>query len=230
MRHSFFIALFYCMAVYSQPVLAGDTSVPLSQPVVAPVGAETSSDSFSDDIASAGASIREAMQKYKVKDKYLFYSMQGMKDLFNGSPEIAISLFSDSIKMQPDFADAYEGRALALEQTGEYSKAVSDYNTLIAIDPANKNFYLGKKGGAHMALREYDEAIKCFDEALKSNPKDAIVMRNKSLALSSMGKYAEAGALYQKAVDLNPSLKLPADVVFCEGLKKNDVEPVACKR
>lgn len=230
MKYSFFIVLFWGIAFYSSTVYGGDTSVSVSSTVAMPVGLETPPDTFADDIESAGASIREAMQKYKVKDKYLFYSMQGMKDLFNGRPDVAVSLFSEAIKMQPDFAEAYEDRALALEQTGDYSKALSDYNSLIALDPANKNFYLGKKGGAHMALQQYSEAVKCFDEALKANPKDAIVMRNKSLALSSIGKYTEAGALYQKAVDLNPSLKLPADVLFCEGLKKNNVETAACGR
>jgi len=230
MKYGFFIVLFLGIAVYSDTAYGGEARVSVSSTVAMPVGLETPSDTFADDIESAGASIREAMQKYKVKDKYLFYSMQGMKDLFNGRPDVAISLFSEAIKMQPDFAEAYEDRALALEQTGDYSAALSDYESLIKLDPANKKFYIGKKGGAHMALQQYEEAIKCFDEALKASPKDAIVMRNMSLALSSTGKYAEAGALYQKATDLNPSLKLPADVLFCEGLKKNNVETVACRR
>lgn len=230
MKYSFLVLMLLGAAFCPNTVYGGDSGVAVSSTVAMPMGLDTPPDTFDDDIESAGASIREAMKKYKVRDKYLFYSMQGMKDLFNGRPAEAIALFSSAIKMQPDFAEAYEDRALALEQTGDYSAALADYESLIKLDPANKKFYIGKKGGAHMALQQYEEAIRCFDEALKANPKDAIVMRNKSLALSSTGKYAEAGALYQKAVDLNPSLKLPADALFCEGLKKNNVETAACRR
>jgi len=51
-------------------------------------------------------------------------------------------------------------------------------------------------------------ALDCFNKAIKLNPKDAVINRNKGVVLNHMGKYMEAIVFFDKAIQLNPNDKL----------------------
>lgn len=61
------------------------------------------------------------------------------------------------------------------------------------------------KGLKFAALRQYDTALFCFDEALAVNPKYGPALLNKGIVLSRMGKFAEATELIDKAIEVNPN-------------------------
>jgi len=50
----------------------------------------------------------------------------------------------------------------------------------------------------------YDEAIKCYDEAIKLNPQYAEAWSSKGNALVNQGDYDEAIKCYDEAIKLNP--------------------------
>ena len=54
----------------------------------------------------------------------------------------------------------------------------------------------------------YNEAINCFDKALKINPSYARAWNNKGIVLAKLGKYNEAITYYDRALDINPSNEL----------------------
>ncbi|MCD6387429.1 MAG: tetratricopeptide repeat protein, partial [Methanophagales archaeon] len=58
------------------------------------------------------------------------------------------------------------------------------------------------KGVALSKLRRYEEAIECFNRALKINQNDAEAWNNKGNVLDELGKYEEAVELKGKAVFL----------------------------
>ena len=62
----------------------------------------------------------------------------------------------------------------------------------------NKGTTLGKLG-------KHDEAIKCFDKAIKLNPNYEKAWNNKGVALDNLGKHDEAIKCYDKAIKLNPN-------------------------
>jgi len=61
-----------------------------------------------------------------------------------------------------------------------------------------------KKGNDFINLKRYEDAIKCYDEALKINPEDAFAWNNKGIALDNLGRYDEAIACYDEALKINP--------------------------
>ena len=60
-------------------------------------------------------------------------------------------------------------------------------------------------GVALVNLRDNNEAVKCYDEAIKINPDVAAAWSNKGIALGNLGKYDEAVKCYDEAIKINPS-------------------------
>ena len=56
------------------------------------------------------------------------------------------------------------------------------------------------------ALGRKEEAILCYDEALKIGPKDAHAWVNKGKALSELGRYQEAIVCYDRALEIDGRL------------------------
>jgi HEAT repeat protein len=60
------------------------------------------------------------------------------------------------------------------------------------------------KGIAFLKLSQYSEAIKCLDEALKTNPNNGDAWLYKGLALGGLGQFAETIKCCDKALEINP--------------------------
>ena len=60
----------------------------------------------------------------------------------------------------------------------------------------NKGIDLAEQG-------KYDEAIKYFDGAIETNPRDAKVWYNKGAVLTLQGKYDEAIQAYDRVIEIN---------------------------
>jgi tetratricopeptide (TPR) repeat protein len=85
----------------------------------------------------------------------------------------AILAFGKALKQQPDFVDAYKGRAIALNSVEEYGRAIKNLNKAIDLDPNNATLYY-LRGLSYCSRDEEDEdfeqAIMDFDVSLKINP------------------------------------------------------------
>jgi len=53
-----------------------------------------------------------------------------------------------------------------------------------------------------VGLRQYDRAIKNYDEALQLEPNNGLYLKNRGNAFRIAGKYAQAIADYRKALTL----------------------------
>lgn len=69
----------------------------------------------------------------------------------------------------PDFAEAWNRRAVLYYSIGEYKKAIADCKMVIKLNPIHFGALHGL-GLCHAAIGEYREAIKAFHQALEIQP------------------------------------------------------------
>jgi serine/threonine protein kinase len=60
------------------------------------------------------------------------------------------------------------------------------------------------KGGSLGSLGRFDEAIRCFDQAIKINPQYADAWYNKGGSLNSLGRFDEAIRCFDQAIKIDP--------------------------
>ncbi|MEL7084007.1 MAG: tetratricopeptide repeat protein [Cyanobacteria bacterium P01_A01_bin.3] len=73
------------------------------------------------------------------------------------------------VESMPDFAEAWNRRAVLYFITDRYPQAISDCHTTLKLNPAHFGAWNGL-GLCHMALSEYGEAIAAFRKALDIQP------------------------------------------------------------
>jgi len=110
--------------------------------------------------------------------------------------------FDEAIKLNPVYVDALINRGFTLFYLDDLVGSIdSTENALKLLIPRlalaynNKGIAFGKQG-------KYDDAIECFNEAIRLKPDFAYAWYNKGLALEELGRRSEAEAAYQRAREL----------------------------
>jgi tetratricopeptide (TPR) repeat protein len=62
-----------------------------------------------------------------------------------------------------------------------------------------------RKGNALMELGRFEEALKCYNEALILNPKNDVFLSNKGVAFIELNRFEEAIDCLRKALIINPA-------------------------
>ena len=81
----------------------------------------------------------------------------------------AIELFNQAIKCDPDFAEAYNQRAIAYYLSEDYEKSIADCRRVTRRMPCHFGAWAGM-GHCHAHLGEISPAIECYEKALSINP------------------------------------------------------------
>jgi TonB family protein len=84
----------------------------------------------------------------------------------------AIADYSEAIRLDPLFADAYYNRALAKGIKQDFDGAIKDFLTTIAIDPKNSRAFFNL-GRLRASRDDFVGAIADFSQSLALNPNDA---------------------------------------------------------
>src|SRR5262245_24366176 len=100
-------------------------------------------------------------------------------------PEKAVAGLSQLIKKAPDFAEAYNQRAIRYYQTQDFQKSIADCEKVLQLNPQ----HFGAQSGLAQCLlnqKDYPEALKAYRKAYKLNPnmagvEDAIRMLENAL-------------------------------------------------
>ena len=102
----------------------------------------------------------------------------------------AIKYIDKAIEIASDYARAWHGKGIALDNLGKYNEAIQSYDKAIEID-ANNAYALRGKGVALYHSGRYNEAIQSYDRALQIDPNNADAWYNKGVALDDLGRYEE---------------------------------------
>ncbi len=86
-----------------------------------------------------------------------------------GDTKQAEALLTELIRDQPDFAEAWNRRALLYYNLGQYKKSRDDCREVIKLNPYHFGAHHGL-GLCHAALGEYSAAIQAFRKALEIQP------------------------------------------------------------
>ena len=131
--------------------------------------------------------------------------------------EEAIGAYDEAIRLNPDYAEVYNNRAVAKNTLGRHDAAIADYDEAIQLKPDYAEAYYNR-GAAKNALRRHNDAITDFDEAIKLKPDYAKAYNGRGNAKDALGQHDAAIADYEEAIKLKPEF---AEAYYNRGLAKN---------
>jgi tetratricopeptide (TPR) repeat protein len=106
--------------------------------------------------------------------------------------DYAIKDFTTLLHLEPSKSQAwYFRRGGSYYWKDDYDKAISDYNTAIAIDPKHSHSYR-QRGACYLKKNDYDRAIEDLNEAIKLDPKCRHSHEYRAQAYRAQGNYALA--------------------------------------
>tara|TARA_B100000579_G_scaffold378167_1_gene344722 strand:+ start:614 stop:1168 length:555 start_codon:yes stop_codon:yes gene_type:complete len=81
----------------------------------------------------------------------------------------AISIFSDVIELDPNWAEAWNKRATVLYLLGEFQKSQKDIDKVLQLEERHFGALAGQ-GLVNIQLKNYEKAIRSYEEAYKLYP------------------------------------------------------------
>jgi tetratricopeptide (TPR) repeat protein len=127
--------------------------------------------------------------------------------------EAAVADFSDSIRLNPENALAYDERGFALMKLGQHMQAINDFSSSFEMNPLNVKTFVNR-GTSHAKVGNYAQAVADYDEALKIDPTHASAMHNRAVALTKLGMLQQALDGFSRLIEMYPE---DANAHFCRG-------------
>jgi tetratricopeptide (TPR) repeat protein len=148
------------------------------------------------------------------------------KSFYNlGKSKEAFSLLDESISKYPSSADLYFSRGLLYNLTQKYSKALTDFDKAVMLNPDFNTFGVYfNRGLAYFNVQEYASAIADFEKAKDADPMNATAYSQLALSYYQSESYPEAVSNYLKASELSPN---NPNVIYNLGMayyKLDDIE------
>ena len=116
----------------------------------------------------------------------------------------AIVQFGEAIRLDPQDAEAYKGRAFAnMSLNRQFEQVIQDLDEAIRLDPQDGEAYRNR-GFAYNTLRQPERAIEDYEEAIRLDPGDAEAYRNRGIAYQILGQLERAIEDHDEAIMLDP--------------------------
>jgi tetratricopeptide (TPR) repeat protein len=136
----------------------------------------------------------------KADDFYIKANEKAIAKDFRG----ALADYTEAIRLNPNYADAYYHRGNAFYKLGDKQKAVNDYNQVLKINPNYADAYYNR-GVARNELGDKQGAMSDYNQALKINPQEAGAYNNRGTIRLDMGDNQGAISDYNQAIKINPN-------------------------
>jgi tetratricopeptide (TPR) repeat protein len=116
----------------------------------------------------------------------------------------AIAKYEETLRLDPNFPNAYANWGSSLEAQNRYGDAIAKYRKATEIDPTYAIAYYDW-GRALQVQNQNNDAIAKYRKAIEIDPKFAPAYGNWGTILQAQNKFGEAIAKYQKATEIDPS-------------------------
>jgi tetratricopeptide (TPR) repeat protein len=137
------------------------------------------------------------------KNRVVFLDNRGTALYNKGQMDLALADYSEAIRLQPNYAFAYNNRGRILEERGEYDRALSDYNTAIRL-VTNQPVMFNGRGNVWFDKSEFNRALADYDEAIRLDPNYADAFNGQGNTLKGLGDFDRAIDSFSTAIRLNP--------------------------
>jgi adenylate cyclase len=134
---------------------------------------------------------------------YLIYRLFGLGTSLEGSLQEALRFVEKAISLDPTTEGAYGIKCRVLLEQGEYEKAITEGEKIIALSPFPDNLFW--YGYALNYAGRPKEAIKIFKKAININPKDVMLLIFLGVSYSDSGQYKDAVEIIKKALSMAPN-------------------------
>jgi tetratricopeptide (TPR) repeat protein len=116
----------------------------------------------------------------------------------------AISDYTEAIRLDPNYASAFDSRGNAYYARGDYDKAISDFTEAIRLDP---NYFRAHvdRGDAYLKQSDFDKAISDYNEAIRLSPNSAWGYAYRATAYEKQGALDKAISDHTEAIRLDPN-------------------------
>lgn len=128
-------------------------------------------------------------------------------DLCNEKNYIAaLEKYDEAISLSPRHTDAYYNKALLLVELGRRTEALILFDKAIELSPEDPQIYYYKGNVLYIGLSRYEDAIECYNDAIRSKKEYGPAYYGKGQALRDSGRDEEAVIYYDKAILLGYEL------------------------
>lgn len=150
---------------------------------------------ISKDILFAASNITVAVEDiWEIREKGL--SLQRL-----GRNEEAIACFDKFLKTFPD-SNTLFAKANSLQNINRHKEAIKLYSNLLNNDPCNVDI-LNNMSISLIAIGDYDQALKCCDQAFEVAPNSESSLINKGNVFYQQKQYLQSIGCYTYAYDIN---------------------------
>jgi tetratricopeptide (TPR) repeat protein len=149
------------------------------------------------------APTRFSPAKYSGKDLSWTHHNRGSAYYGKGDVDRAIADYSETIRLDPKSALAYNDRGGAYFDKGALDRAIADFNEAIKLDPKDADAYIGGCL-AYSVKGDYDHAIAVCGELIKLDGKNAFAYRIRGIIYRYGNSLALAQADFKRSAELSP--------------------------
>jgi tetratricopeptide (TPR) repeat protein len=129
---------------------------------------------------------------------------KGMSLFDKANYDAAIACYTEAIRLDPTFAEAFCNRGRAYNRKHNFEKAVADCTEAIRLNPHDARAF-NSRGFAYVELGDYDRAIADHTAGIRINPKNANTYESRSFVYAKKGAFDNAIADCTEAIRLNPN-------------------------